>query len=114
MKLAEASLLALISFYRFGISPVLPGSCRFQPTCSAYARDAVRRFGAVTGSALALRRLARCHPWGGWGYDPVPDDLEPSGAGGEPDRAAATLHLHLQPRTHDACRPRRFRQVRSG
>jgi len=50
-----------------------PSPCRFDPSCSAYAVDALRTHGATRGSLLAIRRLARCHPWGGQGYDPVPD-----------------------------------------
>jgi uncharacterized protein len=55
-----------------GPSRVLPPSCRFQPSCSAYAITALQRYGALRGSWLAARRLLRCHPWGGSGYDPVP------------------------------------------
>jgi len=66
-------LLALIRFYRRGVSPLLPPSCRYTPSCSAYAEEAVARFGAVHGGWLAARRLLRCHPWGGSGYDPVPE-----------------------------------------
>jgi len=65
-------ILYLIRFYQIGISPRLPPSCRYVPSCSAYAAEAVERFGAVKGSWLAIRRLLRCHPWGGKGYDPVP------------------------------------------
>jgi uncharacterized protein len=54
-----------------------PSPCRFDPSCSMYAMDALRVHGAVRGSLLALRRLARCHPWGGWGYDPVPEKKAP-------------------------------------
>lgn len=75
-------LLLLIRFYRAAISPMLPPACRYTPTCSAYAEEAVRRFGAARGSWLALRRLGRCHPWGGSGYDPVPE------AGSSPRPAA--------------------------
>jgi uncharacterized protein len=68
------ALLALpIQAYRFLVSPLLPPSCRFLPTCSDYALEAVGRHGAVRGLGLSLRRLARCHPWGGSGYDPVPE-----------------------------------------
>jgi uncharacterized protein len=66
-------LLMLIAFYRRAISPFTPPSCRFMPTCSAYAEEAVRRYGAARGGWLALRRLVRCHPFGSSGYDPVPD-----------------------------------------
>ncbi len=66
-------LIALINFYRHQISPIKGGSCcRFTPTCSQYALEAVEKYGALKGSYLAIRRLLRCHPWGGSGYDPVP------------------------------------------
>lgn len=65
-------LLMLIAGYRRGISPFLPPACRFTPTCSAYAEEAIRKHGAARGSWLAARRLLRCHPWGGTGHDPVP------------------------------------------
>ena len=52
-----------------------PASCRFDPTCSRYALEALQSWGAVRGGWLALRRIARCHPWGGWGFDPVPGRL---------------------------------------
>ncbi|MCC6381311.1 MAG: membrane protein insertion efficiency factor YidD [Dehalococcoidia bacterium] len=66
-------LLWLIQFYQATFSRVLPPSCRFQPTCSAYAYEAVDRLGVFRGGWLALRRLSRCRPGGGSGYDPVPD-----------------------------------------
>lgn len=65
-------LLGVIRLYRKVVSPLTPPSCRFTPTCSAYAEEAVRRYGAARGGWLALRRLLRCHPFGGSGYDPVP------------------------------------------
>lgn len=61
-----------IHFYRYCISPLTPASCRFTPTCSEYAIEAIMRHGAIKGTWLALRRICRCHPWGGSGYDPVP------------------------------------------
>lgn len=66
-------LLAPIYFYRAAISPLLPPSCRYTPTCSRYAIDAIRKHGPLKGLYLAIRRILRCHPWGGSGYDPVPD-----------------------------------------
>lgn len=70
-------ILSLIRFYRTAISPALPSSCRFYPTCSAYAAEAVERFGVWKGAGLALRRLLRCRPFGGYGYDPVPEPEAP-------------------------------------
>ena len=66
------ALIGLIGVYRFAISPVLPSACRYTPTCSDYAQQALRKYGAVKGSWLAARRILRCHPWGGFGDDPVP------------------------------------------
>ncbi|MBR3691464.1 MAG: membrane protein insertion efficiency factor YidD [Clostridia bacterium] len=65
-------LLAAIRFYRRHISPGLPPRCRFQPTCSAYALEAIEKYGALKGSYLAVRRILRCHPLCPGGYDPVP------------------------------------------
>jgi putative membrane protein insertion efficiency factor len=65
-------LIALIRVYQLTLSPLLGGACRFTPSCSAYAREALEIHGARRGSWLALRRLARCHPLGSSGYDPVP------------------------------------------
>ena len=61
-----------IRLYQRFVSPLLPPACRFTPTCSAYAAEAILRHGIARGGWLALRRLMRCHPWGGSGYDPVP------------------------------------------
>jgi len=68
----RAIFLGLIRFYRNAVSPFTPPSCRFTPTCSAYAQEAITRYGAGRGSWMTLRRLLRCHPFGGKGYDPVP------------------------------------------
>lgn len=65
-------LLLPIYFYRAAISPILPPACRYTPTCSAYAMEAIRRHGPFYGFYLAVRRILRCHPWGGHGHDPVP------------------------------------------
>lgn len=71
-RLLAWPLLALVWLYRYTLSPLLGANCRFQPTCSEYAIEALRTHGAFRGSWLAARRMARCHPWGGSGYDPVP------------------------------------------
>jgi len=60
--------------YQWFISPLLPPSCRYEPTCSVYAVEAFQRHGLIRGSFLTARRLLRCHPWGGSGYDPVPHE----------------------------------------
>ena len=65
-------LLIFIQFYQHSISPFLPPACRFVPTCSQYALEAIQKYGPFKGSWLTLKRLLRCHPWGGSGYDPVP------------------------------------------
>jgi hypothetical protein len=65
-------LLALVWLYRKLISPLLGNNCRFDPSCSAYAETALREHGAFRGGWLAAKRISRCHPWGGSGYDPVP------------------------------------------
>jgi uncharacterized protein len=65
-------LIGGIRFYRRGISPLLPPSCRFEPTCSAYGLEAIGRYGAWKGSWLTVKRILRCHPFCRGGYDPVP------------------------------------------
>ena len=65
-------LIGLVKLYRLTISPWLGMNCRFQPTCSEYAIEALQKHGVFKGSWLAAKRIGRCHPWGGSGYDPVP------------------------------------------
>lgn len=72
MKALSGVLQVPVWVYRLCVSPLLPPSCRFTPTCSEYAIEALRRHGPFKGFWLALRRIMRCHPWGGSGYDPVP------------------------------------------
>lgn len=66
------AMLGVIAFYRSCISPLTPPSCRYTPTCSQYAQEAIKKYGPWKGGWLALRRILRCHPFGGSGYDPVP------------------------------------------
>jgi uncharacterized protein len=70
-------LLGLIRLYQLTLSPWFGRTCRFEPTCSHYATEALQRFGVRRGLWLTLRRLGRCHPWGGSGYDPVPSTRSP-------------------------------------
>ena len=70
-------LIGLIRLYQAAISPRLPPACRFHPSCSHYALEAVERHGASKGAWLAAKRLLRCHPWGATGFDPVPPSVDP-------------------------------------
>jgi putative membrane protein insertion efficiency factor len=94
MNLAQHTLILAVKLYRWTLSPAKtllfgPGArCRYTPVCSAYALDAVRKHGALRGGWLALRRLGRCHPWGGCGCDPVP-----------PARPRVSVRLTLVPRS---------------
>lgn len=72
MSLAARAASAVLRFYKTVISPLLPRACRYEPTCSVYAREAIERHGLSRGAFLALRRLARCHPFRAGGFDPVP------------------------------------------
>ncbi len=64
--------IILVKFYQVVIRPLLPNACRYTPSCSAYAIEAITKYGALKGLYLGLKRILRCHPWGGQGYDPVP------------------------------------------
>ena len=64
--------LAIIQLYRWFLSPLLGAACRFTPTCSQYGKEAIEKFGPFKGAWLTIKRIGRCHPWGGHGHDPVP------------------------------------------
>ncbi len=72
-KILIAPFLFVIKIYQLFISPLTPNTCRYQPTCSNYAKEALQKHGLLKGGWLALKRIFSCHPWGGSGYDPVPD-----------------------------------------
>ena len=74
----QTVILGLIRLYRYCISPLLGPNCRFNPSCSSYAEEAITRFGPLRGGWLALKRIGRCHPWHVGGHDPVPHSLDPS------------------------------------
>lgn len=76
MELIKRLILGLIWGYQHFISPLFLPTCRYQPTCSAYALEAVERFGPLRGGWLAIRRVLRCHPFHPGGYDPVPTDVD--------------------------------------
>lgn len=78
MSIFARLLIAPIHFYQRFISPLTPPACRFTPTCSQYAVEALQTHGALRGSWLAIKRILRCHPWGGSGYDPVPPKKGPT------------------------------------
>lgn len=77
MRFVNRLLSGAVRLYQLAISPYLAMSCRFQPTCSYYAREAITSHGAMAGGWMSLCRIARCHPWGGEGYDPVPSPDKP-------------------------------------
>lgn len=72
LKIPAFILLALIWVYKYAISPLIPAACRYTPTCSEYGMQAVKKHGFIKGGFLTIKRISRCHPWGGSGYDPVP------------------------------------------
>ncbi len=77
MSIPARMMIVLIRGYQLTLSAFLGRQCRYLPTCSEYAREAVQRYGALSGAWLAVRRIGRCHPWGGSGYDPVPNPKSP-------------------------------------
>ncbi|MCH4830988.1 MULTISPECIES: membrane protein insertion efficiency factor YidD [Flavobacterium] len=71
-KILILSLVFLVRIYQYIISPLMPAACRYQPTCSQYMVDALKKHGPLKGLWLGSKRILRCHPWGGSGYDPIP------------------------------------------
>ncbi|MEZ4838504.1 membrane protein insertion efficiency factor YidD [Flavobacterium sp.] len=71
-KIIQFPFLFLIRFYQVVISPLTPATCRFEPTCSHYSVEAIKKYGIVKGIWLSVKRISKCHPWGKSGYDPVP------------------------------------------
>lgn len=71
-KIIRFPFVLLIRIYQWVISPIFPASCRYNPTCSQYSIEAIKEWGVIKGSWLALKRISSCHPWGGFGDDPVP------------------------------------------
>ncbi len=72
LYILSVPFILLIKIYQWGISPLLGPKCRYTPTCSHYAVEALKKYGLIKGFWLAVKRISRCHPWGGHGYDPVP------------------------------------------
>jgi putative membrane protein insertion efficiency factor len=70
-NIVQAPFIFLIKVYKYTLSPMLPNACRYTPTCSQYAEEAIRKHGVIKGTWLGLKRISRCHPWGGSGFDPV-------------------------------------------
>jgi len=71
-KIISFPFILLVKIYQYMISPLLPGACRYNPSCSEYTVQAIQKHGPIKGIGLGAKRIARCHPWGGSGYDPVP------------------------------------------
>ncbi len=71
-KIISSILIGLVRLYQWVLSPILPNACRYQPTCSHYMVEAIKVHGPLYGTWLGLKRISRCHPWGGYGKDPVP------------------------------------------
>lgn len=75
-KILTVPFIWLVRFYQAAISPYTPSSCRYSPTCSSYSLEALKKHGVFKGGWLAVKRIGSCHPWGGRGYDPVPEKEE--------------------------------------
>ena len=75
-KIVIFPLVLLIRGYQLIISPVLGSNCRFMPTCSEYVLESLKKYGLIKGSFLSIKRIGKCHPWGGHGYDPIPTKME--------------------------------------
>lgn len=72
LKILALPFIIVIKFYQMAISPFFPSSCRYTPTCSHYTLEALKKYGLLKGGWLGIKRISRCHPWGGSGHDPVP------------------------------------------
>ena len=72
-KIISFILIWIVKFYQYVISPILPSSCRYTPSCSIYSIEAIKKHGPIKGSYLSIKRIISCNPWGGHGHDPVPD-----------------------------------------
>lgn len=93
-------VISVIRFYQRGVSPFMPAACRYRPTCSEYAKVAVERHGVARGGWLAVRRIGRCHPWGGSGLDPVPPAAPRERARSRDDAPHLPAHLSHTPDDH--------------
>jgi putative membrane protein insertion efficiency factor len=71
-NVVQFPFILMIRFYKYVLSPLLPNACRYNPTCSQYAEEAIKKYGIFKGIFIGAKRIARCHPWGGHGYDPLP------------------------------------------
>jgi putative membrane protein insertion efficiency factor len=109
-RVGKLIVLQLLRGYKWGISPMFPPACRFVPTCSEYAMEAVERYGAVRGGLIALWRLLRCHPFAHGGYDPVPQGLKADISVG----ATGSRALSRQDRTRQEQKPHPSTSLRAG
>lgn len=97
------AMVALVQLYRYTLGSMIPPSCRFEPSCSSYALEALRRHGPLAGGYLVAWRLVRCNPWGGAGYDPVPEKLFESSACGHARAPAGGKPAGLKDRRRIQC-----------